>query len=295
MIFIEVIGGLGNQMFQYALYEKLKRCYGKDEVRLHIGRFKEIRDNNGYELERVFSVKEGEDFSPIVMQLIDDKMDLFTRVRRKLFGFKRSYFMEGEDLSFKKNILSLKLDKDIYLRGLWQSEYYFKDIRQELLNIFEFESIEDDENKRILDLMRKSNSVSIHIRRGDYINNSIYQEMLGGVCDTNYYNQAIAKIEEIIDAPHFFVFSDDINWARESLPILRQHMVEYIDWNKGLKSHIDMQLMSCCKNNIIANSTFSWWGAWLNQNENKVVIAPKIWFKTKKVNRDIIPKEWIKI
>jgi len=295
LIFVEVVGGLGNQMFQYAFYEKLRKCYGNDKVKLHIGYFKEIRDNKGYELNKVFSIQGGGNFHDVITNLLDDKMDFFSRVRRKIFGFKSSYYIEGKDLSYKENIFSLDKNRDIYLRGLWQSEKYFSDIKDEILEIFKFPIITDLKNKKILNSITNSNSVSIHVRRGDYISNSTYNEILGNACDSDYYIKAINKIYELIDNPIFYIFSDDINWVKENLGIVKKLKVQYIDWNNGQNSFIDMQLMSLCKNNIIANSTFSWWGAWLNKNENKVVIAPKRWFLAKKINNDIIPDNWIKI
>lgn len=295
MILVEVIGGLGNQMFQYGLYYKLKKMYGSDSVKLYAGRFESVRDNNGYELEKVFGIKDAITDFPISKKIVDDNNDIWSRIRRKLTGFREGYITEHQNLSFKPSILEQNMNKDLYYSGSWQSEKYFVEYKKDISEIFKFKKELHSKNKSIAEEIIRSNSVSIHVRRGDYVNNKAYFRILGDVCGEEYYNRAIKLIEQKSVENSYFIFSDDIDWVKENFSILDNKKVTFVNWNTGIESHVDMQLMSLCKHNIIANSTFSWWAAWLNSNENKLVIAPRKWFKEKKLNEDIFPSEWIKI
>ena len=138
--------------------------------------------------------------------------------------------------------------------------------------------------------MQLNNSVSIHVRRGDYLN-GYYFETLGKICDIDYYKRAIALINKEVNDPYFYIFSDDPGYVAENLKI---ENATYVDFNRGRDSWQDMYLMSQCKHNIIANSTFSWWGAWLNTNLNKIVIAPNRWFANMD-NDEIVLPEWIRL
>ena len=142
----------------------------------------------------------------------------------------------------------------------------------------------------MLDIIKsKQSPISIHVRRDDYLS-SKYVSGFGGICTIEYYNKAVERIKEEVIDPVFYIFSDDINWCRENLK-LEQGV--FIDWNTGKESWQDMFLMSQCKHNIIANSSFSWWGAWLNSNSEKIVIAPRIWWNGLK--DDVVPDSWIRI
>lgn len=293
MIYVEIIGGLGNQMFQYALYLKLSKILGDEKVSIDCNRFNSVSDNKGFELKKVFGLEDCFNDSNDFKKLIDDKMNMISRIRRKLFGFKKTYIIEHDNLSFKPEIL--KIDNgDFYLRGLWQSELYFKDIKNLVLEKFNFNIDLDEKNESILNEIVNSDSVSVHIRRGDYLSKKYY-DILGDVCDRNYYINAFNTIISSISNATFYIFSDDIEWVKENILLELNNKITYINWNIGDDSFIDMFLMSKCKHNIIANSTFSWWGAYLNINDNKIVVTPKRWFKTKKYNNDIIPEGWIKI
>ena len=171
-----------------------------------------------------------------------------------------------------------------YVDGYWQSAKYFEGIEDVLREEFKFPKPSHNKNDVLIEEMRNSCSVSIHVRRGDY---------LGGfpVMDMSYYTPAMQFIKEKYKNAHFYVFSNDIVWCRE-------HFVgeefTFVDWNTGTDSYYDMYMMSQCKHNIIGNSSFSWWAAWLNANNDKVVIAPSIWFKKVKTP-DIYMKDWIVI
>lgn len=323
-------GGLGNQMFQVALYLQLKEK--EKEIFLDMSSFSEVDTHNGWEIEKIFKnihnevkvieiekkIKISIKIKKIIKKLIKffsldflirflmkkKNNSLYERVKNKNFFYEENLFklkkyykitnIEKENIYFiigeyKNEIFKNK--KNMYILGCPQSEKYFFNIKEKIKYIYNFPEIFDEKNKKILNLIKKSNSISIHIRRGDYIN----EPGLGGMISKKYYIEAIEYIKEKIIDPVFYVFSNDINWCKENLKI--DFPIYYIDWNKGKESFRDMQLMSLCKHNIIPNSTFSWWGAWLNSNPNKIVVAPERWFnpEVQQIDKDIIPINWIKI
>lgn len=141
--------------------------------------------------------------------------------------------------------------------------------------------------------MRGENSVSVHIRRGDYVTKSRYNKTYAH-CTVKYYENAVDYIAKKFPNPHIYIFSDDTDWIKENIKF--PYETEYVTHNIGQNSFEDIRLMSNCKHNVIANSTFSWWGAWLNQNSEKIVVCPDVWFQDSRiVQTDIYPKEWIRI
>ncbi|SNX52916.1 alpha-1,2-fucosyltransferase [Thermoanaerobacterium sp. RBIITD] len=287
MVIVKILGGLGNQMFQYAFYESLKSK--NKHVKLDINDFKNYNLHNGYELDKIFDVDKNYCTAAEAEKLKDCSSNIISRIRRKIIGKKKTYYIEKvgyyDPDVFKKD--------NIYFDGYWQSERYFIDIKEIIRSKFQFKKNLDGKNIKILQKIISSDSVSIHIRRGDYVSNPEAAKKHGNICNIKYYEHAFEIIYSNISKPSFFVFSDDINWVKENLRIDNAF---YIDWNKRKESYKDMYLMSRCKHNIIANSTFSWWGAWLNKNKNKIVIAPNRWFSKKDLNNnDIIPNSWLKI
>jgi hypothetical protein len=285
MVSVKLIGGLGNQMFQYALGRKLSL---KLSVSLEI-------DISGFQVYKLHK------FGLSCFQLSDttsiantpENSQLVKTINKFLplkfhFGYKHV-----EEQSFAFNGDALKLEGDLYIDGYWQSEKYFKDIRATLLEDFRIIHLQDPENASISDKIDLSNAVSLHIRRGDYINNSQTLEK-HGVCGLDYYYKAIEYITARVDNPSFFIFSDDSDWAKENLKI--DYPVTFISNNDASKNYEDLRLMSQCKHNIIANSSFSWWGAWLNDSPAKIVIAPRQWFNDKEIDTtDLIPETWISL
>ncbi len=178
---------------------------------------------------------------------------------------------------------------DCYYDGYWQHEEYFKDAEDAVRNAFSFPEWADIRNTELASRLR-TGSVSLHIRRGDYINHPLFQ----GICDLDYYKRAIDCMNKRVNPRLYCIFSNDISWCENNLSgLLADKEVVYVDWNKGAQSHADMQLMGLCDHNVIANSSFSWWGAWLNRNPQKVVIAPRKWMN---VNcEDPVPDSWIRI
>lgn len=274
MIIVQVEGGLGNQMFQYAL--ALSFIHKGVPARLDISKFTTQHSHNGYELERIFNIAER--YSTQTERAI---IKLFSKLRHKIL-----------DTPYKEKPLwqwhyhaPVNALINGYLKGYWQCEKYFRDADLLVKKKFTFPPLQSEQNRKVLEKINSSNSVSLHIRRGDYLHTHISASL-----DKNYYLSAIEYIKLQIDKPYFFVFSDDINWAREHI---QEAQMEFIYWNKNDKSYIDMQLMSQCRHNIIANSSFSWWGAWLNSNADKIVVAPQQWMPHLKNGSDVIPSEWI--
>ncbi|MBI5325182.1 MAG: alpha-1,2-fucosyltransferase [Ignavibacteriae bacterium] len=182
------------------------------------------------------------------------------------------------------------LPASIYINGYWQSEKYFNKIISVLRKEFTYREPIEKINKEIADKIQSCNSISIHIRRGDYISNKLTY-LTHGVCGIEYYVNAINIISKKVEKPNFFVFSDEPEWAVENLKT--NYPINIINHNSQQNDFEDMRLLSLCKHHIIANSTFSWWGAWLSGNENKIVIAPKKWFNEYKADtKDIYPDKW---
>ncbi len=287
MIIVNILGGLGNQMFQYALYRSLLEK--KNDVKYDLSGFGNYELHNGYELNRLFNITENIATKEECTSLKDSNTFL-GKVKKKVFGSKKTHVID-KDFKFDPSVFELN---QAYLDGYWQSEKYFTSIEDIIRKEFTFKlPMQDPRNKEIVEKMKTTNSVSLHVRRGDYVTNPSAAKVHGNICTLDYYEKAIKLVNNKVQDPVFFVFSDDIEWAKENLNI--EH-AEYIDWNKGENSYLDMQLMSNCKNNIIANSSFSWWGAWLNSNKEKTVIAPSRWFNDPSLNtKDIVPNNWLKI
>ena len=285
MIIIKFIGGLGNQMFQYALYRKLKES-GK-VVKADLTEIKEYNRHNGYEIENVFNVKIDEASIEELSNLKDNRQDIISKIRRKLFGFKKSHYIEKSN-AYDENILNLD---NIYLDGYWQTSKYFDSIRDVIFQDFNYNFTCDNKNEEVIKLMKESNSVSMHIRRGDYVSNPEAAKVHGGITTLQYYQNAIKYINANIEKPMFFIFSDDVEWTKKNI-VVDNSMI--ISWNRSTDSFKDMILMSNCKHNIIANSSFSWWGAYLNKNKDKKVLAPNKWYNTMEAP-DIICDNWITI
>lgn len=289
MIIVKIYAGLANQMFQYALYKALLAA-DKDAY-TDTASFFPKWDFEKVGLADVFpNIQLHQADAEFVARLNDSSTDLLSKARRKLNIYKGSFIREPK---FTYNDFVFHLQRPSYLKGFWQTEKYFKNIEGQIRNDFAFPAFEDDRNKQIVEKMQNTNSVSVHIRKGaDYKKKSTID-----TCGIDYYRKAIEYIRKHVEEPKFYVFSDNHQWVRENLTGFK---FESIDWNPtaGLQNYLDMQLMSSCKHNVIANSSYSWWGAWLNTNNKKVVVGPEKWFSQGGPDfdsSDLIPESWVKL
>jgi len=289
MIVVKILGGLGNQLFQYAFGKAIENKTG-NKVYYDV---KDLKTN--YKLRKFsiayFNVKidTGNEcdmealkssFNKIVFkiyQLSGGRMI----PKRKLKYYSQTRFL------FDETVFSLS--DNVYLNGYWQSERYFNDIKELIKSEFTLLDTLNADKLIISKQIDNSNSVSIHIRRGDYINVPANKKLYHS-CSLQYYEDAINYISARLANPLFFIFSDDISWAKDNL----NGNYNLVFMNPGNEDYEDLTLMSRCKHNIIANSTFSWWAAWLNSADDKMVIAPKQWFvNNSRSTVDLLPQNWI--
>lgn len=265
MKIIHFNSGLGNQIFQYMFY-----LYQKDRTKHIYGYYnpKWLKQHNGLEVDKVLSIDLPKATS------ISDFIVLICRVLHRI-DFKGVLFSSDKNYN----------PSSIYYSGYWQDIKFYKDLPKPRFRQFEL----GHKNSRIQEMMHKENSVSVHIRRGDYLSPETVANM-GNICTLAYYRKAMEIVQSKIDSPVFFVFSDDMNWAKENLI---GDNVHFIDWNTGKKSYLDMYLMAQCKAHIIANSSFSYWGAYLS-SENFLTIYPSKWYNLQK-SPNIAPEDWVAI
>lgn len=285
MIIVKITGGLGNQLFQYAIGRALSLRLDC-ELALDIS-FYPKQTLRKYELDK-FNIKATIASDSEITNYGGGSRFIDRLMRRlKLTPYiYPNYIKELESFTYVKSIDTCKVDS--YLDGYWQNPNYFDHIKTILCEDFTpVTSISQQANEWLLEI-NSSKSVSVHIRRGDYVNNS-HTNSVHGVCSIDYYKKAIEHIQQEIDNPIFYVFSDDINWCKENLSFIEN--INYID---NTKSAIDdLILMSNCSSNIIANSTFSWWGAWMNLSNNST-IAPNDWFVEMPIKEmNFLPQDWI--
>jgi len=294
MIIARLIGGLGNQLFQYAFARSVSSRL-KTDFLLDASPFHTYYKLHKYSLGH-FNIKElfakDSDFFGFVWlrnrQKIFDASYTRLRLKSKLMPF---YYPE-QMFHFDPSVFS---KNKTYFDGFWQTEKYFQEIAPELRKEITLKKPFSEYSQNIFEQIKKTPAVSLHVRRADYVTDP-QANLIFGACSMEYYQRAIAHVTRHEPSPHFFVFSDDHAWAVENFKSL-PYPVTCVK-NTAEKNYEDLMLMSSCDHNIIANSTFSWWSAWLNQNKNKVVIAPKQWFNTKKTTtdtKDVIPDSWIKL
>ena len=272
MIIIQVAGGLGNQLQQYALYRKFVRM-GK-EARLDLSWFDEVKQNNG-EAKVTSRNLELTCFDRLVYETctreekekLTGSDGLSGKLRRKLLPSTIHWFHESK--MYHPEILSFE---DMYLSGYFACEKYYSDILYDLREKIQFPPSDNPLNPELAQEMRECASVSVHIRRGDYLNEE-NRAMFGNICTDAYYRKAMELIKEKVPDARFYLFSDDVSYVKQKY---QGEEFTVVDINHGKDSFYDMWLMSNCKHNICANSTFSFWGARLNGNEGKIMVRPTI-------------------
>ena len=295
MIIVKLMGGIGNQMFQYAAARRLAHVHGAT-LKIDLSWFENCKADSPrpYELH-IFPIKE--------LIASEKEIDRLKNTgKKRLPGWLLRLFNAADQRRSKGLIIEkhfhfdpevLRLPDNVYLDGYWQSEKYFRDIADIIRTEFTITVEPDDKSRQMSEMIGRSEAVSLHIRRGDYAANPVMNQF-HGLCSLDYYLKAIEMIASRVGSPHFFVFSDDPAWVKENL--VSAHPTTFIDFNGPKRAYEDMRLMSLCRHHVIANSSFSWWGAWLCRNPDKIVIAPRQWFKRKDLNTDdLIPERWIRI
>lgn len=298
MVIVQLLGGLGNQMFQYALGKHLA-LLNKSELKLDTSILLNWKPgkhavNRGFDLD-IFNL------SPVFASRREIRKyhtdgftlqeKLFFRIREKIFG---NQIIKEKHFHFDASILDHR--GDVYLSGTWQSYKYFKDIEAELRNDFHFRLPVSLKAQSVMQKIKQVNSVCLHVRRTDYLSVAASAKIMASL-SMEYYTTALQVMKERAgNDMEIFIFSDDIEWCRDNFSFIT-HPVCFIDHqNAGNKISDHLQLMAACRHHILANSTFSWWSAWLNANPSKTVIAPRQWFSDESVNtNDLIPPAWIRI
>ena len=286
-VIVRIQGGLGNQLFQYAAGKSLSLRLG---VQLILDLNWYIDNSNFKFILNRFHVND-RSWAP------SEKIP--KRIRTALYKLSGKIAPTGltlpvlKDIDFEFNYDLLSIQSPVLLDGYWQNESYFKEHRKELLELLTIKGEIDSDNNQLLNKIKNSNSICIHIRRGDYITNS-NAARINGVCSKDYYFRAFNILSMHIESPICFVFSDDPEWVKSNLEFDCETI--FVDINSIDKPEFDFLLMKSCKYFIIANSTFSWWAAWLANYKNKQVIAPKVWFLNQVLNKNMhLPESWIRI
>jgi len=282
MLIIKLQGGLGNQLFQYAF-----------------GRLISLRRNEPLRLDREELGAKSDTYRSYSLDYFNIKAEIAgeEEIRRIKYPYGiisrawrifSSKILRRFHIGYEANLLETKAS---YLSGFFQSYRYLEPIREELLEEISLKDAPSAKFQELSAAIKGGASVSLHIRRGDYVNNEKIRKQ-HFVCDLKYYEQAIAIIKEKVVNPVFYVFSDDIAWAKENLQIAGAVFVS----GPEIADQEEMMLMSLCCHNIIANSSFSFWGAWLNQNQEKIVVAPKVWNRRYGRHfKELLPTEWMRV
>lgn len=288
MIVIKVMGGLGNQMFQYAFGRSLEEC-GR-EVKYDLSYFDSIPAGD------TIRVCELDEIVPDLPKATKWDLIKYTNIFQQLLRIMDAYmgtrFSVIRTEESKNFDISFYGELNKYLIGYWQNEKYFINIREILLNDFCFPVNKlNERNKKLIWRIRNSeNAVAVHVRGGDYFSKDNIK-IFGGICTPEYYKRAFEYFGNMFENVNFFLFTNDVEWVKVNVDT-DCHNIEVVDWNDKAGSWVDMYLMSICNHNVIANSSYSWWSAWMNQNENKVVIAPARWTNSDTFS-DITPASWV--
>ena len=297
MVIVRLHGGLANQMFPYAAGRRLSQVIGT-QLKLDIAGFSVYHERSDIDFRQyglsVFNIEESFATPDEIAKLTMVQQGKLTGFVHRLFHNKpkrpKSYVRE-KHIHFDPDILSLH--DDVYLDGNWNSWHYFADIESIIRSDFTFRNPATGENRIFLEKIMSCESASLHVRRGDYAND-VKTNSIHGTCSLEYYQSAMQFIAARVKDPHFFVFSDDLNWVKDNLRI--PFSCTFVDCNGPLSGHEDMRLMSHCNHNVIANSGFSWWASWLNQHHGKIVVAPRKWFNSSKYEMYTpVPDEYVKL
>jgi len=282
MIITRIKGGLGNQMFQYAIARKISLDQGSD--------FKLDLTDYSRDDFRKYGLKNFQIIENVATPEEVKKRKYPWGVISKLWRFFSFKILRIHNIGYEKKVL--KFRKNLYLDGYWQSYKYYQDLKDVFKKDFSLKVPLSETQLELVKQMQNCNSVSLHIRRGDYVFNKAASKVFN-VCTLEYFKQAAEYLSLQIPQAVFYIFSDDAKWVKENLK-LENKMIYISDY--GLKDFEELYLMSLCKHNIIANSSFSWWGAWLNANPQKIVVCPKKWVNSNSVKMaDLVPDSWLRM
>ena len=287
MDIIRIFNGLGNQMSQYAFYLVKKKAYPWHTFFI-TNKYKSKHIHNGYELGRIFGIKSCRLKESILFHFLQS---MYKPVwGYKVFGRFSHSVEEAPNYDYSPVMLepAKHLGFNFYWGG-WHSERYFADIREELLKVYQFdESMLNESSKMWVEMIMKDEaSCSIHIRRGDFLKDKKWADAI----PEGYYDRAIETIKSKHPNVVFYVFSNDLDWCKEYFGLSGFH---YVEGNEGTDAWQDMFLMTKCHHHINANSSFSWWGAWLCTHNDSTTIVPSA-FRADMVTKDVYPERWIKI
>ena len=278
MIIVQFMGGLGNQLFQYAIYAKLISM-GK-KVKADISYYTE-KKGRPFKLEDAFGIQVEEASLEELEHVYGKGKNFLEKLYRK--NIQKYVILQENSI---QQIEDIVCHRNVYIEGFWQSHKWFEDIQEELRSRLNFVSADTQLHKKLEEIEQK-NAVSIHVRMGDYL---IGSKIYGGICTEEYYRKAIEYIKDNVENPYFYVVSDEPEKAKEMLG--NGSDMEYL--NSSWEDFRDMQIISVCKHHIMANSSFSWWGVWLNKNADKIVVAPQKWNNIG-YDEDIYDPTWIRI
>ena len=299
MKIVNIIGGLGNQMFQYAFALSLQDRFPNEKILIDISHFhylflkkwKTSNLHNGYEIDKIFHNV------AIPKAGIGDLMKLtwympnywLSRVIRKVFPLRKTEYIQTTEQSTSFDTLAYNIKGDCYYEGYWQSISYYLPIREKIQKTFAH-PVPNDINAKYIQQIKDSNSVGIHVRRGDYLNFAAYKD----ICNLEYYQKAIKEVLKDGQLHSFYIFSNDVEWCKSNIcPLLGNNPCHIVTENTGKNSCWDMFLMTYCQDLIIANSSFSWWGAFLNNRGGRVISSAK--WNNKKSKLDFWAPEWIRM
>jgi hypothetical protein len=296
MIIVSIQGGLGNQMFQYACGKAMAEIL-KTELKLDTTTYysypqQSILTLRTYQLSEFnISAKEAnpneiKQFIPGIIAPAKTQL-IYYRLKRLLN--RKHIYIEKTPLIYDPSILSIS--DNTYLLGYWQSEHYFKKICTIIRNEFKLKKKLSDISNQFLEEIKYNRGISLHIRRGDFLKHNNIK--IHGILPMDYYQKAIDIILLKINNPFFYIFTDDTEWVTKNFKFSVKNKI--ISGIASENNYEELWLMSKCKHHIIANSSFSWWGAWLNESPDKIIISPKNWIVNMPAKSDIIPKTWIQI
>lgn len=285
-IVVNLACGLANRMFQYSYYLYLKKKgydVKVDYYTISTLAHEDVQWNRIFPMANLDLAKKWDVFR------LGGGSSLLSKIRRRYLP----YTCKVQYMPTAFSIENIMLDAEKYIFGVFQNASMVDDIKEDVQRLFSFASFEDGRNKLLENKLKLENSIGIHVRKGnDYTSRIWYQN----TCTLEYYRNAISYIKERVENPQFYVFADNPEWVQENFKEFDYYLVE-CNPTAGWGSHFDMQLMSSCKHNIISNSTYSWWGAFLNKNEDKIVILPKQWFNPlscdESTSEKVQCKDWI--